>query len=251
MAQQLDDYGEQAIKILEEGMLIPKLVAYDDGGGTYTIAFGCTDGVYKGMSCTVEEAEAMFQKEIAKHVAAVNKTIKIPLKPCQFTTCVSFFFNEGQRQSFVNAVNSGDEQRIAKTMMQFVYVGKKVWPGLIVRRTKELQLWHGTFTDPAMTAKPPVVDVSDEVKADPVKTKPSRMTVAAVAGAAVSAVPALPLPAVPEAVTKSLENADAWKAIGEHTWTLSQSAASHPALSLAVGLSVLTVWLWPKPKGSA
>ena len=251
MNQQLDDYGEQAIKVLEEGSLEPKLAAYNDGGGTYTLAWGCTEGVHKGMTCTAVEAEALFQREIASHVAAVNRTIKIPLKPCQFAACVSFFFNEGQRQSFVKAVNSGDETRIAKTMMQFVYVGKKVWPGLIARRTKELQLWHGTFSDPAMTAKLPVLDGSDEIKADDVTVKPSRTAVATIATAATIAVPSLPLPSVPDVVTKSLENADAWKGIGDHVWTLSQSAIAHPALSVAVGLSLLIVWFWPKPKAAA
>jgi len=236
---QLSDYGEQCIKILEEDSLTPVLKAYDDGGGTWTISWGCTDDVHKGMVCTEAEAEAMFQREIAKHVALVNKHITVPLKQTQFDCCVSFFFNEGVRKSFIKAVNSGDEAAVFKVMMQFVYVGKKKWDGLVKRRTKEIQLWNGLYRDKRITAVAEIeaVNTTDRVKADDVAAKPSRPTVAtaaaAVAATATTVAPSLPsIPAPPKAAVEAVTG---WQNALE---TVLKVASTTPGLIVICGILI-------------
>lgn len=99
----------------------------------------------------------------------------------------------------------------------------------------------------------PAETVSDSFKkaeqlapVTPAKAATAAGAVVAVAVQAAPALPSLPVPSVPESVSTSLTNLDAWKAIGEHAWTLKNFAAAQPVLSVCVGLTLAAVWFWPK-----
>lgn len=145
----LSPKGETFIKAAEEEGGMPRLKAYNDGTGTYTISWGCTKGVKKGQTCTVAEAQKMFDEEIAEFVSEVHRLIKVPVSQGLFDALVSFFFNNGtgKCQSLINAVNSGSDTKTRAVWMRYcnAYNQKKgckePWPGLVSRRTEELQHW--------------------------------------------------------------------------------------------------------------
>lgn len=161
--------GLQYIKDAEEGGK-PKLAAYNDGTGKWTIGFGCTVGVTKGMRITVQQANEMLDAELKPCIAAVHRLIKRPISQGLFDILVSFFYNHGWGDcpTLIKAVNSGNETEIRKALMLYVYaynekLGKKVvWAGLVNRRTSELQHWAKMD---AMDAKLPTQDVTESGRA--------------------------------------------------------------------------------------
>jgi lysozyme len=145
----LSPEGEAYIKLAEEEGGKPKLKAYNDGTGTWTIAWGCTKGVTQGMKITLAQAEQMFAEEIAGHVAEVHRYITVPVSQGLFDALVSFFFNNGPGKcpTLIKAVNSGSGTKTRQAWMLYVKafdekLGRKVtWPGLVNRRTAELAHW--------------------------------------------------------------------------------------------------------------
>jgi lysozyme len=155
--------GEKYIKAAEEEGGKPKLKAYNDGTGTWTIGWGCTKGVTEGMRITVQQAQEMLDTELAGHIGEVHRLIKRPISQGLFDILVSFFFNHGcgNCPTLLKAVNGGNDTEIRKALMLYVYAydekkkQKVVWAGLVNRRTSELQHWAKMD---AMDAKLPTQD---------------------------------------------------------------------------------------------
>ena len=105
MPRELSPAGEAFIKGAEE----LRLVAYDDKRpnyvlqlgdtvyGTLTIGWGHTGrDVFIGRIVTANQAEILFQKDIAPIVAALNKWLTWPtVRQCEFDAFCSFTFNLG------------------------------------------------------------------------------------------------------------------------------------------------------------
>ena len=245
---QLSDYGLKKIESYEGwGKALPDgtCAAYQDKFhgklDVPTIGFGCTDGVAMGMVWSRAEADAAFRKELAKHEAAVNRMIAVEVSQNQFDAMVSLSYNVGSgavaKSTLLKKLNKGDAAGAAQEFWRFNKAGGGVVPGLVARRASEAALFLKPDGEPNPHAMPATVTASAAPIARPV--------VAAVTAATTLAVPSLPLPSVPEAVTKSLENADSWKAIGEHAWSFGQFAVGHPGQLAAVGISLLVVWFAP------
>lgn len=145
----LSDAGAVFIKEAEAPKGKPYLTAYDDGTGTYTIGWGCTKGVKKGMKITQAQAQQMFDAEIAPCIDAVHRLIKRDITQGLFDALVSFFYNSGWGKcpTLIKAVNSGSGVKVRQAFMLYVkaYDAKKgrmtTWPGLVNRRTAELAHW--------------------------------------------------------------------------------------------------------------
>lgn len=141
--------GLDFIKHAEEEGGKPKLKAYDDGTGTWTIGWGLTRGVTQGMRITVQEAQEMLDRELAGHIDEVHRLIKVPISQGLFDALVSFFFNNGAGNcpTLIKAVNSGNDDAIRKAFMLYTKAydaklkRKVTWPGLVTRRTIEIAHW--------------------------------------------------------------------------------------------------------------
>lgn len=171
----LSEYGRCCIKLWEEDSLEPKLEAYDDGTGTWTIAWGNTKGVYRGMRITREQAEKMFDEHIEPYIQAVRDRIKVPLKQRQFDAMTSFFYNVGTAagDSIVAAINRNEMDKVPGFFMLYVKArqGKNgplvTWPGLVNRRSKEVALWEGRYSDPRIPGnKPPIKPLKEQPPAE-------------------------------------------------------------------------------------
>lgn len=118
-----------------------RLTAYQDQIGRWTIGYGHTAGVYPGMVCTQEQADAWLIADIAWAVALVNHIVKVTLTQGEFDALVDFTFNLGsgnfQSSTLLKLVNQGDMEDAAKQFEQWDHAGGKVVAGLLRRRQAE------------------------------------------------------------------------------------------------------------------
>lgn len=127
-----------------------RLVAYDDGVGVWTIAFGTTvypNGirVKKGDTCTEAQAKAYMAHDLKKFEQAVNNSVTIPLNQNQFDVLVSLAYNIGSgafnKSTLVKKLNTGDIRGAADQFDVWINAGGKRMQGLVNRRTKEKTLF--------------------------------------------------------------------------------------------------------------
>lgn len=123
--------------------------AYQDQTGTWTIGFGSTQingrPVQPGDSLNDQEADALFQKDLARHSTFKSK-VSAPLTEAQATALHSFEFNlgpniwDGDGAPIIAAINAGQTQRAAQLMQQFTKSKGQQLPVLVARRQREANL---------------------------------------------------------------------------------------------------------------
>lgn len=135
-------HNAKIIKDIEELRLEAYLPTKDD---VWTIGWGHTKDVYKGMKITVEQAEQFFREDIAWAEAAVNNYVKVGLTQNQFDALVSFVFNIGtthfKKSTALKRLNAGNYEGAAEAMKWWNKQKGKVLRGLINRRNEEVELF--------------------------------------------------------------------------------------------------------------
>ena len=81
--------GTQGLELLKhfEGL---ELNAYQCAAGVWTIGYGHTKGVQKGMSISEEAANEMLAEEMTEYEKYVNTYVTVELNQCQFDAMVSW-----------------------------------------------------------------------------------------------------------------------------------------------------------------
>lgn len=148
------------IKDFIRGFESCRLTAYPDPGSLdgkpWTIGWGTTRGVYKGMTITQEEADLLFDEDVNAVAKQVSRMVRVPLNQNQFDALVSFVYNVGQTQfgasTLLRLLNEGDYEGAAGQFGRWIRGGSgEVLPGLVRRRAEEKAI----FVEP-----PPFVGVS-------------------------------------------------------------------------------------------
>ena len=127
----------------------PALKAYKDIAGIWTIGYGHAY-VDKDMVITAEEAEAIFEADVAKKSAWIDKLVTVPLTQGQYDALASFVFNLGEgalRSSrLLKNLNNGHYQHAADEFVKWCKYKKNgvltLSPGLLGRRKREVKLWN-------------------------------------------------------------------------------------------------------------
>lgn len=152
-----------------------KLTAYPDPGSKngepWTIGYGHTsDGfmkVARGLSITVQQAEAALEFDLNETAAKVDELVKVELSDNQFGALVSFAFNVGlaafARSTLLKKLNKGDLAAVPGELARWNKNDGKVMKGLVNRRAAEAGLWaKGEYvSSKGMKAEPqakPIVD---------------------------------------------------------------------------------------------
>lgn len=122
-----------------------RLIAYQCSAGVWTIGYGHTVGVYKGMKITQKKAEAYLLQDVAKFEKYINNPSYVPftaqLNQNQFDALVSFAFN--LRQGNVKKLCTGRTiNQIPSAMQQYCKAAGKTLPGLQRRRKAEAALYN-------------------------------------------------------------------------------------------------------------
>lgn len=122
-----------------------RLVAYQCSAGVWTIGYGHTTGVHKGMKITQAQADEYLKQDVAKFEKYVNNPSYVPftdkLNQNQFDALVSFAFNLGQGN--VKKLCTGRVMnQIPSAMQQYCKAAGKTLPGLQRRRKAEAALYN-------------------------------------------------------------------------------------------------------------
>ena len=133
--------------ILAEEAIV--LSSYRDARGVWTIGAGHTEnagGLEPGpdVSVTLAEALAMFETDIARFEAGVNRAVTVPLQQHEFDALVSFHYNTGAISTGTvdDKLNRGDRAAAMATLNQYIKGGGKTIAGLVARRAREKQLFE-------------------------------------------------------------------------------------------------------------
>jgi lysozyme len=149
-----------------------KLTAYPDPGskdGTpWTIGYGHTAGVHKGMTITQAQADAFLLQDLNRVGDQIAPLVKVPLNDNQYAALVSFVFNIGagafRTSTLLKKLNKGDYAAVPSELARWNKNDGKVMPGLVNRRAQEAALWgKGSFVSSAyVDAKPAAPSVVDK-----------------------------------------------------------------------------------------
>lgn len=135
--------------------------------GTLTIGYGHTGADVKpGMTITKEEAENLFDRDIAIAIRDVERSVTVSLSDNQFGALVSFAYNVGgpnfSGSTLVKKLNAGNYDAVPAELMKWVNSKGKRMQGLVNRRASEAGLWsRGAFVQsagsPVAPVKPPLI----------------------------------------------------------------------------------------------
>lgn len=160
------------MKTSEKGLALIKshegrrLSSYRCPAGVWTVGYGSTGPhVKEGMRITINEADQLLLKDVARFEARVNQLVKVPLTQGQFDALVSFDFNTGALHSstLLKRLNEGHYSNIPAQLMRWTRGGGRELPGLVRRRRDEAELWRSL--DPDATGGKADISKFDEPKA--------------------------------------------------------------------------------------
>ena len=120
-----------------------RLTAYKCPAGVYTIGYGHTRGVQRGMKITEEEASAYLTADLLNSEKAVERYDSVyHWNQNEFDALVSFTFNCGSA-NLRSLLRNGQRNRsqIAATLPLYRKAGGKVLKGLERRRAAEKALF--------------------------------------------------------------------------------------------------------------
>lgn len=126
-----------------------RLSAYPDpgsGGDPWTIGYGSTRGVKKGMTITLDEANTRLAADMDQAGSAVTRWVDVPLSQNQFDALCDFVFNLGEGNfrgsTLLKKLNAGDYAGAAAEFPRWNKASGKVLPGLVTRRAAERALFE-------------------------------------------------------------------------------------------------------------
>lgn len=134
-----------------------KLVAYQDGGGVWTIGWGHTGPeVHEGLVIDQRTADAFLLKDATHAADAANAAATVPLTQGQFDAFVSLVYNigpgsarkdgiirlkSGVPSTFLRKLNAGDMLGASLQILRWDKIGAEASNGLARRRAAERALF--------------------------------------------------------------------------------------------------------------
>ena len=122
-----------------------RLEAYKCPAGVWTIGYGHTKGVIKGMKISKEEAETLLKQDVSIVELQVVNTVG-KLSDCKIDALVSFAYNVGiaafRNSTLCRKVKANsDDPAIRNEFMKWIYAGGKKLQGLERRRKEEADVY--------------------------------------------------------------------------------------------------------------
>lgn len=133
-----------------------RLTAYQCSAGVWTVGYGHTAGVHKGMKITQAQADAYLKQDVAKFEKYVNNASYVPftdkLNQNQFDALVSFAFNLGQG-NLMKLCKGRTINQVPAVMPQYCKANGKPLTALKTRRAKEAALYRKPVSCTSTTTK--------------------------------------------------------------------------------------------------
>ena len=140
------------MKISQEGLSLIKkfeglrLRAYKCSANVLTIGYGHTGGVKETDKITLEEADSLLEKDIAKFEEYVSDNVIVKLNQSQFDALVAWTFNLGpgnlRESTMLKKLNNQEYESVPFEMRRWNKAGGKTLDGLIRRREAESLLFE-------------------------------------------------------------------------------------------------------------
>ena len=140
------------MKISQEGLSLIKkfeglrLKAYKCSANVLTIGYGHTGGVKETDKITLEEADSLLKKDIAKFEEYVSDNVMVKLNQSQFDALVAWTFNLGpgnlRESTMLKKLNNQEYESVPFEMRRWNKAGGKTLDGLIRRREAESLLFE-------------------------------------------------------------------------------------------------------------
>ena len=140
------------MKISQEGLSLIKkfeglrLKAYKCSANVLTIGYGHTGGEKETDKITLEEADSLLEKDIAKFEEYVSDNVIVKLNQSQFDALVAWTFNLGpgnlRESTMLKKLNNQEYESVPFEMRRWNKAGGKTLDGLIRRREAESLLFE-------------------------------------------------------------------------------------------------------------
>ncbi len=121
--------------------------AYQDSVGVWTIGYGHTKGVHKGMTITTSEADSMLLEELKEYESYVENMVTVELTQEQFDALTVWVYNLGptnfKNSTLLKKLNSGDYSAVPTEIKRWNKAGGQVLQGLVKRREAEAAMFEG------------------------------------------------------------------------------------------------------------
>lgn len=130
-----------------------RLEAYRCSAGRWTIGYGHTDGVKKGMKITQKQAELIFQNDIDLFSKSVSNVIgSVNLNQNQFDALISFAYNCGignlKKSTLLMRIKENpNDERIGYEFLRWTYSNGRYLAGLARRRKAEAELYFSPIKE--------------------------------------------------------------------------------------------------------
>lgn len=170
-----------------------RLRAYLCPAGVATIGYGTTiyptgRKVQLGDTCTEGQAEQFLRHDLRAFEREVERMVRVPINPNQFSALVSFAYNTGssalQKSTLLRLLNAHNYAGAAEQFARWTYAGGKSLPGLVRRRAAERALFIQTDITPAANVPPASVpEVGDFPTMQPVAALHVEQTMAPIVAA--------------------------------------------------------------------
>ena len=116
-----------------------------DPDGLYTIGYGHTTNVYKGMTCTIAQVYQWLNEDLVSSDYFINKLVDVELNQPEFDALSDFVFNLGcvrfQQSTLLKLLNNGDFEGASNELLKWDMAAGKHCAGLLKRRTVEKSLF--------------------------------------------------------------------------------------------------------------
>jgi len=124
-----------------------RLTAYQDSVGVWTIGYGSTKDIKKGMRISHIQAEKFLVDDLDEAEGAVSRLVEVDINQNEFDALVSFAFNLGggalSKSTLLKKLNSGDKSGASDEFLRWVYAGGEILDGLVRRRNAERAMFLG------------------------------------------------------------------------------------------------------------
>lgn len=124
-----------------------ELEAYQCSAGVWTVGYGHTVRVIKGMKITKFQAEKFLEEDLAGIFKEMAKLVSVDVTEGQFIALMSFAFNLGatafRTSTLRRCLNRGDYEFAGNEFLRWHFAGGKSVPGLLARRRAERALFLG------------------------------------------------------------------------------------------------------------
>jgi len=154
------------------------LVAYRCPAGVWTIAFGETDGVRPGDTCTKEEADRWLLEDLTERTRAVRELCTVEPSPNELGALVSLAYNIGlaglAKSTVLRAHNAGDRQSASRAFGLWNKAKDpdtgllRDLPGLTARRAREAALYLKPEPGQAPLQMPQAVEAESKPVSSPI-----------------------------------------------------------------------------------